>query len=431
MTKIATEAEIALSSFFEARRNDGAADLRKRAWDRFSRLGLPNRRVEAWHYTDLRAALGKIAPIGAVSSDSPKLDRTFDSLRLVTLDGGFRPDLSDLSDLPEGVAVQSLREALTQGDAATLAALGPENLGADDAAVSLNAALMSDGVVLRIAPGAQVARTLEIAAWVSGETARSVFTRSLVIMGEGAQATILETPRALALMPAQENHALVFALGAGARIEHIAHVAAQAEEAVRVLSLLARLDRESALNSFCLIEGGGLSRRQIFARLSGDSASVAFNGATMLRGRCHADTTLVVEHAGPKGKSRERFRTIIDDHATGVFQGKVAVLPAAQKTDGAMQSKALLLSDTAAMNNKPELEILADDVLCGHGATCGRLDADQLFYLTARGLPRHEAEALLIEGFANEALELIEDDRLREALAARVCRWLARSRNSR
>jgi len=146
---------------------------------------------------------------------------------------------------------------------------------------------------------------------------------------------------------------------------------------------------------------------------------------SLLRGRAHADTTIVLNHEAPHGKSRERFRTIVDDAAAGVFQGKVRVAPGAQKTDGAMQSKALLLSEGASMSNKPELEIFADDVVCGHGATCGRLDADQLFYLMARGLPRREAEALLVEGFANEAMDGIADEASREGFATAVAAWLA------
>ncbi len=186
---------------------------------------------------------------------------------------------------------------------------------------------------------------------------------------------------------------------------------------MRVFSLLATLERYASLNSFCLVEGGGFLRRQIFARLTGEHASVAFDGVSLLRKRCLADTTLVVDHASAHGKSRERFRTILDESLHRRISGQGHVRQAAQKTDGAMQSKALLLSDGAAMNNKPELEIFADDVVCGHGATCGRLDADQLFYLMARGLPRREAEALLVEGFANEAMDGIAD----EALAGRLC----------
>jgi Fe-S cluster assembly protein SufD len=190
------------------------------------------------------------------------------------------------------------------------------------------------------------------------------------------------------------------------------------------MSLIAHLDDHASLNSFALVEGAGLSRRQIFARLDGEHAKVALNGATLARGRQHADTTLVVDHAVPHGESRERFRNILDEQATGVFQGKIVVRPHAQKTDGVMQSKAILLSDHAVMNNKPELEIFADDVTCGHGATCGRLDKDQLFYLMARGLQHHEAEALLIEGFANEAFEGLNDESLRDFLVARISAWL-------
>jgi len=416
------EANLMLASFFEQRKNDAASDLRARAWETFSRRGLPNRRVEEWHYTDLRAALRQIAPLRAAEPAAPTLARERSSCRLVVLDGAFRPDLSDLSALPYGVRAQSLREALAQGEAEVLAALAGD---AKDAALALNAALMQDGVVLRIAPGCVLERPLELENVVSGGAAQSVYTRSLAILGAGAAATLLETYRPLEASGAQENRALVLSVGDGAKLEHVATISKQGEDAVRVVSLLATLGEMSALNSFCLVEGGGLLRRQIFATLNGANADVAFSGASLLRGRDHADTTLFVRHESLGGKSREFFRHIVDESATGVFQGKVSVAQAAQKTNGVMQSKALLLSDGASMNNKPELEIFADDVVCGHGATCGRLDADQLFYLEARGVPEREAEALLIEGFANEALEHVADEATREALAARISAWLS------
>ncbi len=417
MTETTTQAT--LSDFFETMRSAGAGELRSASWEAFELKGLPNRRVESWHYTDLKQALRSVAPLSR-GTPAAAPERLFDAARLSVVNGAFRADLSDLAALPPGVDVCSLREALTDGDAEIIAALAP---ACEDAVVALNAALMQDGVVLRLAPGVEIARPIEIATIVAGE-AQSCFTRSLVIAGAGAKATIIETAVGQGA-GAQENQALVFALHAGAEIDHVGCVKAAAEDAVRVHSLLATLDAKAALNSFVLIEGGGLLRRQNFARLQGAHARLAFNGASLLRGRAHADTTLVVVHAKPHGQSREKFRAIVDESATGVFQGKVIVEPHAQKTDGAMQSKALLLSDAAAMNNKPELEIFADDVTCGHGATCGRLDRDHLFYLQARGLPRRDAEALLIEGFANEAMSEVADDRLRDALTARVHRWLA------
>ncbi len=157
----------------------------------------------------------------------------------------------------------------------------------------------------------------------------------------------------------------------------------------------------------------------------GADSKGAVRGATMLSGDQHADTTLVVDHQGRGCKSRELFKTAIDGRGTGVFQGKITVAPEAQKTDGKMMSAAILLSEGGTMNNKPELEIFADDVLCAHGATCGELDDELLFYLMARGLPRPEAEALLIESFLGEAVEEgLEHELVGEALMGVVEGWL-------
>lgn len=426
-----TETEAALAGAFEAMKDKGAVALRKAAWESFARKGLPTRRVEAWHYTDLRAALRVVAPLGAPSTAPALVETESGRIRLVLADGEFRPELSDLAALPPGVEILSLRDALSRDDAELLAALAPVEIASADPVIALNAALMQDGVVVRIAAGVQVAQTLELVLLSSGGAARSVYTRSLIIAGEGSKARVIETSRALAPSGSQENHVLAFAIGAGCEIEHISDIASQSDDAIRLFSLLVTSAAKSAFASIGVIEGGGLIRRQIFARLEGEYASVALDGLSLLGSRDHADTTLVVEHAAPHCKSRERFRTVLDGQATGVFQGKAVVRPGAQKTDGAMQSKALLLSEGATMNNKPELEIFADDVVCGHGATCGRLDADQLFYLEARGLPEREAEALLIEGFANEIVDAIADKSTREAFQARIRAWLGRREESR
>ncbi len=426
MVRLASEAEATLSSFFEGMRDKGAPRLREAAWGAFARTGLPSRRVESWHYTDLKSALATPAPIGATSRAAPPLERVHDSLRLVVLDGVYRADLSDADRLPAGVSVQSLRDALAQNDPEIIDALASADIGADDALLALNAALMQGGVVLRVAPGARIERAIEMVSHYSCEAAQSNFARSLVMLGRGARATMIETIGALSSAAAQENSALVMRLGEESALDLITHISGAAEEAVRVLSLLAHLSQGAAFSSYALIEGGGLLRRQIFALLDGENARVVFNGATLARGRDHVDTTLVVDHAKPHGESRERFRSILDESSVGVFQGKIIVRRGAQKIDGVMQSKALLLSDRATMNNKPELEIFADDVQCGHGATCGQLDKDQLFYLETRGIPRREAEALLIEGFANEAMAGLEEETLRDYFAARIGAWLSR-----
>jgi len=151
---------------------------------------------------------------------------------------------------------------------------------------------------------------------------------------------------------------------------------------------------------------------------------VNVNGVNLVRGRQHADTTLFLDHAVPHCRSREVFRAVVDDRAHSVFQGRIIVQPDAQKTDAKMMTRALLLSDEAEADNKPELEIFADDVTCGHGATAGALDESLLFYLRARGLSEKEAQALLIQAFVGEAIESIASDALRELAITAAQRWL-------
>ncbi|HEY1887480.1 MAG TPA: SufD family Fe-S cluster assembly protein, partial [Roseiarcus sp.] len=170
--------------------------------------------------------------------------------------------------------------------------------------------------------------------------------------------------------------------------------------------------------------GGDLTRRQIFIRMTGEQAEVSLGGLALVDGARRADTTLQVVHAAPRGTSREFYRAIVDDDAIGVFQGKIVVERAAQKTDGAMKSQAVLLSPRAQMNEKPELEIFADDVVCGHGATVASLDPEQVFYLRSRGIPESDAKAMLLEAFGGESIDRIEKEVLIEALRTRLRAWL-------
>lgn len=405
---------------YDAQPREYGLTLRESAWENFASTGLPGRRFESWRYTDIKTALAQPAPLARPTTASGAFPKAHDAARLIVIDGVFRPDLSDLAELPSGVEALSLRALLAAEDASALAASG---LGGNDPLVALNAALMQDGAVLRIAPGVRVARPIEIATLSTGDAPQSVFTRSLILCGAESDATIIENTADRAAT--HDNQALVTALAAGARLNLFSHVDAQNPRSVLVQTLLATLDEGARIEAFALLEGAGLTRRQIFARLSGARAGVVFNGAMLARDGAHVDTTLVVEHTAPAGESRERFRSILDAGGSGVFQGKIIVRPEAQKTDGVMQSKALLLSDRASMSNKPELEIYADDVKCGHGATSGQLDRDQLFYLMTRGLPPAEAETLLVSAFALEALDGLTFDAPVEFVAARVSAWIA------
>jgi Fe-S cluster assembly protein SufD len=165
-------------------------------------------------------------------------------------------------------------------------------------------------------------------------------------------------------------------------------------------------------------------RNQLFVNFDGENTVANIRGATLIRDRQHADTTLVAQHGAPACQSREVFKSVLDDEAHGVFQGRIIVRPGAQQTDAKMMTRALLLSEQAEADHKPELEIFADDVQCGHGATAGAIDEDLKFYLMARGIPPAEAEALLIQAFLGEAVEGIEHAGLREALMEEVAAWL-------
>src|SRR5271166_243384 len=217
-----------------------------------------------------------------------------------------------------------------------------------------------------------------------------------------------------------------------ARDANARHVAVIEDAAgLHIESQICEMAETAELNAFGLVSGGALTRRQIFLRMMGDDAKASLGGLALIHGSRRADTTLQVVHSAPRGTSREFYRAIVDDDAVGVFQGKVVVENAAPKTDGAMKAQAILLSPQAQMNVKPELEIFADDVVCGHGATVGSLDPEQLFYMMARSLERDEAESMLLEAFGEEAIGRIEDDVLAKALREPFRAWLARERATR
>ncbi len=393
--------------------SDAVRGERARAYDRFHEKGLPHRRIEAWHYTDLRALMREAYPVAVGTPLAPA-----SGLRILISDGAAS---MPTGALPKGIKVSTLRDCLTNGTEAFIKSLFPDQ-GSDDAMVAFNAAMMRDGVVIDIAEGAEIASPIEIIFTSQDQAPHGDVSRVLLRMGARAKATVHEVHSAKGKV--QRHSALVAHVGEEAELSHVFETR-DAQPEVHVSSLIVDVAARGSFQSFAFVCAGDVLRRQLFVRGSGEYAKIAMRGVSLLKGKQHADTTLVVDHAVPNGESRELFKHIVDDEASGVFQGKVIVRQHAQKTDGGMKSQALLLSGDAAMYNKPELEIFADDVVCGHGATVGQLDENQLFYLMARGIPRVEAEALMIEGFAREALEFIVQDEIREHLEASVAHWLA------
>jgi Fe-S cluster assembly protein SufD len=221
----------------------------------------------------------------------------------------------------------------------------------------------------------------------------------------------------------QVNALLELVVGDEAHVDHVKVTGAGAG-ALHVSTLAASIGGRARFNAFLFTAGAAVVRNQLFIRFDGEGTVAGIRGANLLNGSQHADVTLVADHAVGGCTGRELFKSVIDDDGRAIFQGKIIVRHGAQKTDARMATHALLLSEMAEADNKPELEIYADDVQCGHGATAGELDEDLLFYLRARGIPEKEAEALLIQAFVGEAVDGIEHAGLRDALMDQVVAWL-------
>ena len=407
------------------------AEVREAAFAEFAQRGLPHRRIEEWKYTDLRVLLREVAPLAA-RPDADALKRASEALaqievkggcRLVLVDGTFAPELSDLGALEKGVDVRTLHDMLESADNATRADLLRTN-ATTDVMVSLNAAMATDGVVIGVADDAVLTKPLHIV-HVTTQPSASSFTRSLLQIGKGARVTLVESfVAAKGAHGYQVNDAVVLWAGEEADVQHV-RLVEDARDASNISTAIVTLNGRTQYNTFSLTTGSVLSRYQAFVRFGGEGANASINGVNLLKDQQHGDATLVVDHTVPHCQSREIFRAVVDDRAHSVFQGKIIVQPDAQKTDGKMMTRALLLSDGAEADNKPELEIFADDVTCGHGATVGALDESLLFYLRARGLSEKEAQALLIQAFIGEAIESIADDGVREIVIGAGERWLA------
>ncbi|WP_114943654.1 Fe-S cluster assembly protein SufD [Microvirga calopogonii] len=430
VTLMKTPAETALVQAFESAKTalPGNGEARAQAFEQFNSRGLPHRRVEEFKYTDLRTLLREVAPFAGVpSADEARAALTnakalagVEALQVPFVNGHFVREAVDFHALPENLEIVPLAEALANGHE-WLSRLSPVQWANDNPVYQLNTSFMADGVMIRVAGPVETPVHLRFVTAASSAVATA--TRVLVVVEEGASVTLLETHESTDGANHQPNDVVEMIAGDRTNVQHV-RVNAEGDKALALSTLAARIGGEAVFNSINVTAGAATSRHQVFAVLNGENTKLRVNGATMLKGSQHGDSTLIVEHGAPHCESRELFKTVIDNEATGVFQGKIIVPHHAQKTDGRMMSAALLLEEGGSMNNKPELEIFADDVQCAHGATCGQLDEDLLFYLMARGLPKKEAESLLVQAFLGEALEFVENEAVREALVSTVEGWL-------
>ena len=408
---------------------DWLVGYRNRNLARFAELGFPSRRSEEWRYLDLRpleqrpmlpTARKTALVTSAARAPLAEIGLAEPAYRLVLVNGRFAPELSRLDRLPSGIWLRPMAAALAER--ADLVRAGLEAQPLDRPFASLNAAFFADGFVLDVAPGVALERPVEIVHLSTGDVGGSLHTRSLVVAGQGSRAILIESFAGSG--DYWRNDVVELRLDAGSELSRVTLVE-EGAEALHFGETLATLDAASRLSGFVLLLGGRTVRCDTTVRSEGAGSRSALNGVFLLSDRQEANILTTVDHMAPGGETREIFKGVATGRAHGAFQGRITVRPGAQKVDAHQLSRNLVLSPRAAIDTKPQLEIYADDVKCSHGATVGDLDEAALFYLRARGIPGDEARRMLIDAFARETLELIEQIPLREHLQARLARRLA------
>lgn len=420
LKRIRTEAETAVLERFAAVEDTlpGKAEthaVRRNSIALFEREGLPHRRMEQWKYTDLRSMMREIAPLaeeaGTADVPTPLVEG---AVQIVIIDGhlGSLP-----ADLPEGLTVSPLGVALADGSADISG-----EVTADTAIQALNAAFVRDGLVLNFADNADVLTPIELVFLRSGDATMS-HARAHIALGESSKATIIERHISPDGTASQSSAVTRYTTSRGTELS-ILRVQSEGNSATHLGDIALNLAETSETKLLHLVAGAKLARVETRAVFAGENARLDVAGVTMIAERQHSDLTLYVDHLVPNCESTETFKTVIDDAAKAVFQGKIVVAQDAQKVDAQMAINTLLLSETADMVAKPELEIFADDVSCAHGATCGDIDEDLMFYLLARGIEPSQARKLLVQAFLSEGVELFEGHAFEEIAFKAIEAWL-------
>jgi len=398
-----------------------ATAARTAARKRLLEMGAPVRRDEYWRFTDPTSLTRQPAPEAAPAPEEAPVFAAVERLRLVFVDGVFDPEQSDDPRLA-GVTVQPLAEALrtdihwAREIFGVLEARG--QVPVPRPLTALNTTQATEGVVIRIAGAA--ARPVEFV-YHHRDASSDALVHHVIRLEAGADLTLLETGS----VAARGNVVTEVEVADGAAFHHVRIQGPDQDRRVAT-AMFAHLGAEASFKSFTLTIDGRLTRNECIIEFTGDNAHARVAGACIGEGNFHHDDTVFITHNAVNCESRQVFKKVLKGGAVGVFQGKILVKPDAQKTDGYQISQGLLLDETSQFLAKPELEIYADDVACSHGSTCGAVDEDMLFYLTSRGVPRAEAEGLLLLAFVDEAIAEIEDERLADAVRGRLQVWAGR-----
>jgi Fe-S cluster assembly protein SufD len=407
-------------------------DIRREGFDHFQRMGWPidDKRDEMWKYTDVKP----VARTEFRLPDSPGVRLSeakiaamlpFDEgmSRLVFIDGYYAPEASQIIDA-DNASVMLIAEAVREEESLVHGHLGCYSEPGHDASVGLNTAFFRDGVFIR-ADGALSAPVHIV--YITSDNADPVVTypRTLVVAGKGAEVTLVETLLSLGPNKHFTDPVTEVALGEGSKVTHY-HLLLENLDSYTIGHVRPCLGPDSTYKSVVYEAGSGLMRLDLEVLIEGEGAFADLKGLYVTRDNQHLDNLVSIDHAQPHGKSRLYFKGILDDKSRAVFGGTVYVRPGADKTDAYQEDKNMLLSNEAEADSKPSLEIYADDVKCGHGATAGAVADEAIFYLRSRGIDEQTASRLLIKGFASQILDEVEIEPLRAFLEERTTLALPR-----
>lgn len=397
--------------------------IREAALARFAELGFPTTRDEEWKYTNVAPFVRipfKLAGNqidGAVTEGLRRLDvEEFCPNRLVFVNGRYAAKLSSVAGLPAEVEIRPLGEALSDGAESLKRHLGRYADYQSRSFIALNTALMQDGALLFVPEGKRVEEPLHLV-FVSapGKEATVSYPRNLIVMERESQAAVVESYIGWGDSPYFTNAVTEIMIGENAILDHY-KLEAEGGAAFHIAAVQARVERGGNYFSHALALGGALVRNEANVELNGEGGECALDGLYLAAGRQHVDNQTRIDHIKAHCTSRELYKGILGGASRGVFNGKIYVHKAAEKSDARQTNKNLLLSENAWVDTKPQLEIFNNDVKCTHGSTIGQLDESMLFYLRSRGLPRDEARMLLTQGFANEVVQRVKIASLRSRL---------------
>ena len=410
--------------------------LRAQGMARFQALGFPTTKNEDWHFTSVapiaeqtfHAAMMSDASVSSEGSTAGIVARA-DLTRftfgqpgwhtVVFVNGVFSEDLSSYAGLGQKVRVTSLAKAIRSGVGRPERHLGKIAAFENHAFTALNTAFIGDGAFIELQADAVVEQPIHLIFVSEGQGQAISHPRNLIVAAANSRASIIESYFSVRDSCYFTNAVTEISLGQGARVDHY-KIQRESEKSFHVGTTQIRQARDSQLHSFSFAVGGLLARTNIYTSLDGDAATCTLNGLYLTDGVQHIDNQTSIEHIAPNCPSHEIYKGVLDGRSHGVFNGKVYVHPEAQKTDGKQSNNNLLLSPTARVDTKPQLEIFADDVKCTHGATVGRLDEVAMFYLNSRGIGRDTARTLLTYAFAADVLETIELEPMKKELERMV-----------